>query len=313
VRFTTGTFGLPDGNRRHVQLPRIGLVRTHESTRKLARRITAGTARIRSVTVSYRRGRWFASFSVETDRVRKTPAQPCDAVGVDVGITHLAVLSTGQVIPNPRPLHKARRDLRRLQRQASRRVGPDKHTGQQPSRRWRRTQAKIARLHARTANRRHDGLHQLTTGLAGRYGTVVVEDLNVTGMLKNRRLARHLADAGFGELRRQLGYKTRWHGGRLVAADRFYPSWRSCSGCGAVKAKLRLSERTYRCERCGLILDRDLNAARNLACLASSASSPSRGATVNEPAGNLTKTRIAGTGYRHGKTILNSGWPAPEP
>jgi putative transposase len=275
--------------------------------------MAAGTARIRSVTVSYRLGRWFASFSVETDRAPKTLAPPCDSIGVDVGITHLAVLSTGQVIPNPRPLHKARRDLRRLQRQTARRIGPDNHTGQQPSQRWRRTQAKIARLHARVASRRHDGLHKLTTGLAGRYGTVVVEDLNVTGMLKNRRLALHLADAGFGELRRQLGYKTTWHGGRLVTADRFYPSSRSCSGCGAVKAKLRLSERTYRCERCGLTLDRDLNAARNLASLADSASSPSRGATINEPAGNLPKTRVAGTGYRHGKTILDPGWPAPEP
>ena len=148
VRFTTGAFGLPDQDRRHVRLPRIGLVRTHESTRKLARRVDTGTARIRSVTVSYRRGRWHASFCVEADRADRVPARPAGTVGVDVGISHLAVLSSGQVIPNPRPLDKAQRDLRRLARQASRRAGPDRRTGRQPSRRWRKTQAKLARRHA---------------------------------------------------------------------------------------------------------------------------------------------------------------------
>ena len=129
----------------------------------------------------------------------------------------------------------------------------------------------------------------------------------MAGMLRNRRLARHLADAGFGQIRRQLGYKTAWHSGRLVAADRFYPSSKTCSSCGAMKAKLRLSERMFRCERCGLVMDRDFNAARNLAALAGGTSSPSRGATVNEPAGNPGKTRAAGTGYRHGKAILATG------
>jgi putative transposase len=291
IRFTTGSFGLIDGDRRHAQLPRIGLVRTHEPTRKLARRIEAGTARIRSMTVSFRRGRWQASFSVEIDRAVETPARPDDTVGVDVGIIHLAVLSTGVMIPNPRPLDHAQRVLRRLQRQASRRTGPDTLTGQRPSGRWLKTKAKIARVHARVANLRENGLHQLTTRLADTYGTVVVEDLNVSGMLKNRRLARRIADAGFGEIRRLLSYKTTWHGGRLVTADRFYPSSKTCSGCRAVKAKLSLSERTYKCEHCCLVIDRDLNAARNLAALAGGASSPSRGATVNEPAGNPRKTR----------------------
>ena len=123
---------------------------------------------------------------------------------------------------------------------------------------------------------------------------MVVEDLNVAGMLKNRRLARRVADAGFGLLRRQLAYKTAWHGGRLAVAGRFYPSSKTCSGCGAVKAKLSLSERTYRCGPCGLVIDRDLNAARNLAALGGGASSPSRGATVNEPAGNPGKPRPGG-------------------
>jgi putative transposase len=180
-------------------------------------------------------------------------------------------------------------------------------TGQRPSARWRKTQARIVRAHARAANLRENGLHRLTTRLAAAYGTVVVEDLNVAGMLKNRRLASKIADAGFGLLRRQMAYKMAWRGGRLVAADRFYPSSKTCSGCGAVKAKLGLSERTYRCGSCGLVLHRDINAARNLAALAGGTSSPSRGATLNEPAGNPGKTRPAGTGYRHGKTAPGTG------
>jgi putative transposase len=227
-------------------------------------------------------------------------------VGVDVGVRHLAVLSTGQIIDTPRPLEHALRELRRLGRQAARRAGPDRRIGQQPSARWRKTQARIARVHARAASLREDELHQLTTRLASRYGTIVAEDLNVAGMLKNRRLARQISDAGFGMLRRQLAYKTGWHGGRLVLAGRFYPSSKTCSGCGAVKAKLRLSERTYRCRSCGLVLDRDLNAARNLAALVDGgASSPSRGATVNVPTGSPGKARPRAPGTATGRPPFN--------
>ena len=145
---------------------------------------------------------------------------------------------------------------------------PATRTRRPASNRWRRAADRLPRLHARVANLRRDGLHKLTTRLTGEYGTVVVEDLNVAGMVRNQRLARAISDAGFGEIRRQMAYKTEWNGGRLHVADRWYPSSKTCSGCGAVKAKLALSERTYTCTDCGLILDRDLNAARNLAALA---------------------------------------------
>lgn len=112
--------------------------------------------------------------------------------------------------------------------------------------------------------RRHDSIHKLTTRLARAYGTIVVEDLNVAGMLRNHRLSRAVADAGFGEIRRQLEYKTVWNGGLLVAADRWYPSSKTCSGCGVVKPKLPLRVRTFTCGACGLTLDRDHNAAINL-------------------------------------------------
>jgi putative transposase len=129
---------------------------------------------------------------------------------------------------------------------------------------------RLARIHARVANVRSDALHKATSGLAVRYETVVAEDLNVTGMVRNRPLARAISDQGFGQARRMLGYKATRNGGTLILADRFYPSSKTCSGCGAVKAKLALSERTFACTECGLIIDRDENAARNLLSLAAS-------------------------------------------
>ena len=270
-----------------MQLPRIGVIRTLESTRKLARHVERGTARIRSATISYRRGRWFVSFSVEITRQDRAPARPGAVVGVDLGVKSLAVLSTGEIIPNPRHLEVAQRELRRLNRQAARRCGPDKRTGAVPSVRWRKTQARIARLHTAVANGRRDGLHKLSARLASTYGLIVIEDLNVAGLLRNRWLARHIAGVGMGEFRRQVCYKAAWRGGRAVIADRWFPSSKTCSGCGAVKAKLTLAERKFVCDQCGFALDRDLNAALNLAALVSSRSWR---ATGNEPDGNPCKT-----------------------
>ncbi|WP_312880277.1 RNA-guided endonuclease TnpB family protein [Actinokineospora xionganensis] len=130
--------------------------------------------------------------------------------------------------------------------------------------RWDIARQAVARIHARVANLRMDSIHKLTTTLADGYRTVVVEDLNIVGMLGNRPLASHIADASFGEFRRQLDYKTRWNGGNLVVADRWFPSSQTCSSCGLVKPKLGLAVRTFKCERCGLVADRDHNAAINL-------------------------------------------------
>ncbi|MEU4480243.1 RNA-guided endonuclease TnpB family protein [Micromonospora sp. NPDC023966] len=173
----------------------------------------------------------------------------------------------------------------------SRKAGPDRRTGQRPSRRWQRVSARLARAHARVANLRRDSLHKLTTRLTREHGAIVMEDLNVAGMLRNRRLARHIADASFGELRRQLTYKTQWNGGRLVVADRWYPSSRTCSGCGAVKTKLALSERTYTCQTCGLAIDRDLNAALNLAALAAEYDTAGSGPVAARGANQKTRVR----------------------
>ena len=145
------------------------------------------------------------------------------------------------------------------------------HSRKQPgSANRRKSAARLARIHAKVANVRADALHKATSMLAARYETVIAEDLNVAGMSRNRRLARAISDQGFGQARQMLGYKTAWNGGTLVIADRFYPSSKTCSACGTVKAKLALSERTFSCGTCGLVVDRDVNAARNLLNLAAS-------------------------------------------
>jgi putative transposase len=280
-----------------VKLPRIGIVRTHESTRKLARHVKRGTAQIRSATLSWRRGRWQVSFSVQIARTDPPPAHPDAVVGVDLGVKSLAVLSTGEVIANPKHLEGAQRQLRRLGRQASRRHGPDRRTQQQPSTRWCRTQTRIARLHTAVANARRDGLHNLSTRLMRTFGTIVIEDLYVAGMMCNPRLARHIAGVGMAELRRQIQYKAGWAGVRVHLADRWFPSSKTCSGCGVVKAKLRLPERTYTCDYCGLVVDRDLNAARNLAALVSEITG-GRGGELRRDSPMETHVRPAPRGQR---------------
>ena len=290
VRFTTGAIRV-EPDRRHVVLPRLGRLKLHESARKLARRVDNDTARIMSATVRRDGGRWHVSFTVEVQRAERQPARPGSVVGVDVGIKHLAVLSTGELVDNPRHLVAAQARLRALDRACSRKSGPDRRTGCRPSNRWQRASNRLGRAHARVANLRRDGLHKLTTRLAHEHGSIVVEDLNVAGMLRNRQLARHIADAGFAEIRRQLAYKTGWNGGRLLVADRWYPSSKTCSGCGAVKAKLALHEREYKCEACGLVIDRDRNAARNLAALAAEFNTAGSGSVAARGADQKTRVR----------------------
>jgi putative transposase len=270
-RFTTGTIRVePDG--RHVTLLRIGTVRLHEHRADLRALIDAGHLRILSATVCLDRGRWFVSLQVEEKHQLLKVARPDSAAGIDLGIKTLAVLADSDGVlaeePNPRHLERAQKQLRRASRAVSRRQGPDRRTGQQASKRWEKANRARNKVHHRVANLREDTLHKMTTRLASEYGTIVVEDLNVAGMGRNRRLSRRVADAAFGEIRRQLTYKTRRHGTRLIVADRWYPSSKTYSRCGVVKAKLPLSMRIFECDNCGLVLDRDGNAGHNLAALA---------------------------------------------
>ncbi|WP_440070381.1 IS607 family element RNA-guided endonuclease TnpB, partial [Streptosporangium sp. OZ121] len=171
-RFTIGAIRV-EADRRHVTLPRLGTVRTHESTRKLARHLERGTGRILSATVRSEGGRWFVAFTCELDRPDRALARPEVVVGVDLGVKDLAVLSTGEVVANPRHHRSALRRLRRLNKQLARRVGPRAPDGgkREASARWTKTKAALGRAHARVANQRRDGLHKLTSRLAATWGT----------------------------------------------------------------------------------------------------------------------------------------------
>jgi putative transposase len=285
VRFTTGTIRV-ETDRHHVTLPRVGTIRTHESTRKLARRIDAGTARILSATIAQdSTGRWFCSFQTVVQRAVSIPGHVgagAPLVGVDVGVKADALLVVGTPdgreigrFPAPKASALVQSRKRALQRKAARRQGPyDPSTKRkrQPSNRWQRTQRRINQIDARAAAVRRDVLHKATTALAQRHRVITVETLNASGMRSaggNRKkgLNRALADAALAEIRRMLAYKTQWYGSMLVEADRYYPSSKTCSDCGRRKPNLSLSDRTYVCDHCGLMMDRDLNAAINLARL----------------------------------------------
>jgi putative transposase len=262
---------------------RLGPIRTKERMSKLLRLLERDErARVMRATVSRSGDGWYVSFTVERSPKRRRARRPNAAVGVDVGLARLATLSTGDVFANSRPLQDALRKLRRAQRQLDRQRRANNPGNFLPdgrvkrgesswvkSRRMLRNETHLRRLHERVANLRREQAHQLTTFLAREFGVIGVETLNVRGMRANRRLARHIGDAGWGLALSQLKYKTSWSDGcLLVAADRFYPSSKTCSGCGTVRAKLSLSERVFTCVACGLSLDRDLNAAFNLARMA---------------------------------------------
>ena len=249
--YTAGCFGLVKGDPKALKLPRIGRVHCMED---VAKRV--GDGRVLRMTISQYAGRWYASLTVERDDKPVMKPPKGGAVGVDLGVKTLATLSDGTVIENPRYLKKSEGKLKRAQQALSRKV--------KGSNRRAKARAKVARLHAHVANQRQDGLHKLTTWLTEKFSDISIEDLHVAGMVKNRHLAKAVSDASFGEFRRQLEYKTTRTGARLHVVDRWYRSSKTCSGCGRVKAKLSLSERTYRCDSCGLVLDRDLNAAINI-------------------------------------------------
>ena len=213
-------------------------------------------ARVLNMTISRRGGRWYAALTVERDEPTVKQAPKGGAVGIDLGVKALATLSDGTVIPNPHHLQADEQRLKRAQKALSR-----KKIG---SKRRAKARERVARIHNRIANRRSDTLHKFTTMLAQTYSDISIEDLNVVGMVKNHHLAKAVSDASFFELRRMLEYKTAKTGAKLHFVDRWYPSSKTCSNCGSVKAKLSLSERTYTCGNCGLVIDRDLNAAINI-------------------------------------------------
>jgi len=232
-----------------VFLPVIGKIRMREQLRF--------NGKINSARIVNECDEWFICISVDVGNLTKARHGE-GTIGVDLGIKSLATLSTGEEIENPKPLRRAQTRLRRASRQLNRRANGSNNRNRQ--------RLVVARIHRRVRNIRHDVLQKLATRLCRENQTVVIEDLNVIGMVKNHRLAQSISDASFGLFRTMLEYKSILYGNRIVVADRFFPSSKTCSSCGLIKDKLSLGERTFSCE-CGFSLDRDLNAALNLRSL----------------------------------------------
>ena len=247
AEYTTSAFRFRDG--------RLTLAKMAEPLDIVWSRPLPEGASPSTVTVSCdAAGRWFVSMLVEDPGVKPLPAADT-AVGIDVGLNHLLTLSTGEKIANPRHERRDRARLARAQRELSRK---DKGSSNRA-----KARRKVARIHARIADRRRDHLHKLTTRLVRENQTLVIEDLTVRDMVKNRSLARAISDAAWSEFRGMLEYKAAWYGREVIAVDRFFPSSRLCSHCGALQGRMPLDVREWTCD-CGAVHDRDVNAAKNL-------------------------------------------------
>ncbi len=227
-----------------IKLPRIGWIKTYE--------ILPDHVNPKSVTISKKADRWFVSFKIET--ATNITEKSVDVVGVDLGVKSLATLSTGEVFVGAKSYRKLEAKLSRLQ-YLNRHKTKFSHN-------WKKAQLKIAKLHSKIANIRKDTLHKLTTYLAKKHSQVVIEDLNVSGMMANHKLAKAIGSMGFYEFRRQLEYKCKLYGSELIIVDRWFPSSKTCSRCGQVKQSLSLSERVFECENCGLSCDCSATLAR---------------------------------------------------
>jgi putative transposase len=264
-----------------IRIPNLGWVRMRESLRF--------TGKILSATVSRRADKWFVSITVDTEDKPKRAAENQGSIGVDLGVTTLATLSTGEKVANSKALDSSLEKLKRLSRQLSRKV---KGSGN-----YRKAKLKLAKLHGKIADLRADTLHKLTSDLTSRFDTIAIEDLNVKGMVKNRCLARAISDVGFGEFRRQLVYKSVMRGNELVVINRWFPSSKTCSCCGYKLDSLPLSVREWTCPLCFSVHDRDINAAKNLIGLAitqlqTTASSAGSNACGEVSAGRVCKNPV---------------------
>lgn len=269
-----------------VQLPRLGRLRVHEH------RYLPTDAKILSATVSEHAGRWFVSIQVEEEQELPTPTATT-AIGVDLGIKILATLSDGSTVANPRALKHAQKRLKRLERQKSRR--------KKGSQNRKKIVKKIAKQHARVANIRKDATHKFTSDLSKNHAKIAIEDLHVAGMLKNHKLAQAISDSNFGEIKRQLIYKSKYYQTHLVMINRFYPSSKTCSCCGWKNELLTLSDRMFVCLDCGYVADRDYNAAKNIMMVAVSCTGTLNACGESSPglSNGTSETALVEAGTRH--------------
>ena len=232
-----------------IKLPKIGILKSYHSFD------LSKIEKINNATISKSRsGKYFISLSCEVDV--KVKHSTNKKVGVDLGIKELATLSDGMVISNPKYYRKYEEKLAKKQRKFSKMKIGSKNREKQ--------RIKVAKLHEKIYNCRVDYIHKFTHQLVFNYDTIVIEDLNISGMIKNHKLSKSIADASFSELRRQLEYKCSWYEKELIIINRFYPSSKTCSNCGNIKSDLKLSDREYICDECGFVIDRDLNASINI-------------------------------------------------
>lgn len=231
---------------RKIKIPKLGWIKMWEKLRF--------NGQIKSVVISRTSNRWYAAISVETTVLPHKRENQGD-VGVDLGIKALATLSTGQEYVGPKAHTALLKKLKRKSKSLSRK--------EKGSNKYKLAKEELRKLHARIANIRKDHLHKLTTYLVLNFTKIGIEDLNVAGMLKNRKLSRHIMDQSFYEFRRQLTYKGDWYESEVIVVNRFYPSSKICSKCDTKNENLKLSDRTWKC-KCGAFHDRDLNAAINL-------------------------------------------------
>ncbi|RFC70571.1 RNA-guided endonuclease TnpB family protein [Streptomyces sp. AcE210] len=247
AEYTTSAFRFGDGELR--------LAKMSESLRIAWSRPLPDGVSPSTVTVSQdAAGRWFVSLLCDDPGIKHLPATD-DAIGIDAGLDHLLTFSTGEKIANPRHERRDRVALAKAQRRLAKKT--DGSANRAKARR------KVAKIHARVADRRRDALHKITTRLVRENQTLVIEDLAVRNMVKNRKLARVISDAAWSQFRSMLEYKAAWYGREVIAVDRFFPSSKLCSTCGALRDKMPLSVRTWTCD-CGAAHDRDVNAAKNL-------------------------------------------------
>ena len=237
-----------------VWIPNLGWVRMAEQLRY--------DGKIMGAVISRTADKWHIAVQVEIPDIKSARDGENQTIGVDLGIKALATLSDGTVVAGAKARKQCEEKLRRLNQELSRRQGAKK--GEAKSNNFKKTKRKISRLYAKMANIRADQTHKLTTMLTGNYSTVTIENLNVKGMMQNHKLAGSVADMGFFEFRRQLMYKAEAKGTRVIVADRWFASSKTCHNCGNERENLDLSIREWTCDKCGAHLDRDTNAALNL-------------------------------------------------
>ena len=233
-----------------IRLPVLGTVKATETLRL--------QGKIMGAVVSRSADRWFISISVDVGDLKKQRISD-NTLGVDVGLKTAVVTSDGQTFQFPKPLKSYLKKLQRASRRHSRKVAGSQNR--------RKEARKLAKIYWRAANSRKDFLHKISTKLCRENQAVVIEDLDVENMMRNKNFSSAICDASWSELRRQLEYKSKLYDAKLIVAPQFYPSSKTCSSCGAVRKDLTLAERVFRCRSCGLTIDRDLNAAKNLCTL----------------------------------------------